>query len=150
MTKFINKFIVNEDIEKVWQFYTDNKHLEIISPKELNLKIITTTNQIITLGQESTISAKIIIHRIWHSKIIFFQQYEYIDEMLTGPFKKWKHIHKFNQIKENETEVIDEVEFDLPYGIFGKIFSIYVHKKLKKIFAHRKDETIKYLNKYIN
>ncbi|HET8793747.1 MAG TPA: hypothetical protein VFM31_08135, partial [Nitrososphaeraceae archaeon] len=134
MTKFINKFIVNEDIEKVWQFYTDIKHLEIISPKELNLKIITTTNQIITLGQESTISAKIIIHRIWHSKIIFFQQYEYIDEMLTGPFKKWKHIHKFNQIKDNETEVIDEIEFDLPYGIFRKIISIYVNKKLKKLF----------------
>ena len=147
MTKFINKFIVNEDIEKVWQFYTDIKHLEIISPKELNLKIITTTNQIITLGQESTISAKIIIHWIWHSKIIFFQQYEYIDEMLTGPFKKWKHSHKFNQLKENETEVIDEVEFDMPYGIFGKIISIFVHKKLKKIFEHRKDETIKYLSK---
>jgi ligand-binding SRPBCC domain-containing protein len=147
LTKFINKFIVNEDIEKVWHFYTDIKHLEIISPKELNLKIITTTNQTITLGQESTISAKIIIPRIWHSKIIFFQQYEYIDEMLTGPFKKWKHIHKFNQLKENETEVIDEVEFDIPYGIFGKIISIFVHKKLKKRFEHRKDETIKYLSK---
>ncbi len=147
MTKFINKFIVNEDIEKVWQFYTDIKHLEIISPKKLNLKIITTTNQKITLGQESTISAKIIILRIWHSKIIFFQKYEYIDEMLTGPFKKWKHFHKFNQIRENETEVIDEVEFDLPYGIFGKVISIYVNQKLKKIFEHRKDETIKYLNK---
>ncbi|HEX5186258.1 MAG TPA: hypothetical protein VFV86_05150 [Nitrososphaeraceae archaeon] len=147
MSKFINKFIVNEDIEKVWQFYTDIKHLEIISPKELNLKIIITTNQTITLGQESTISAKIIIRRIWHSKIIFFQQYLYIDEMLTGPFKKWKHIHKFNQIKENETEVIDEIEFDMPYGIFGKIISMYVHKKLKKIFEHREVETVKYFSK---
>jgi ligand-binding SRPBCC domain-containing protein len=146
LTKFINKFIVNENIEKVWQFYTDIKHLEIISPKNLNLKIITTTNQTITLGQESTISAKIIIPSIWHSKITFFQKYEYIDEMSTGPFKKWKHIHKFNQIKDNETEVIDEIEFDLPYGIFRKIISIYVNKKLKKLFEYRKDETIKYLN----
>ncbi|HEX7258533.1 MAG TPA: SRPBCC family protein [Nitrososphaeraceae archaeon] len=147
MPKFINKFIVNEDIEKVWQFYTDIKHLEIISPKKLNLKIITTTNQKIILGQEVTISAKIIIQRIWHSKITFFQQYEYIDEMLTGPFNKWKHIHKFKQINKNKTEVIDEVEFDLPYGIFGKIASIYASKKLKKIFEHRKEETIRYLNK---
>ena len=133
LTKFINKFIVNEDIEKVWQFYTDIKHLEIISPKKLNLKIITTTNQKIILGQEVTISAKIIIQRIWHSKIIFFQKYEYIDVMLVGPFNKWKHFHKFKQINNNKTEVIDEVEFDLPYGIFGKIASIYVSKILKKI-----------------
>lgn len=147
MTKFINKFIVNEDIEKVWQFYTDIKHLEIISPKKLNLKIITTTNQKIILGQEVTISAKIVIQRIWHSKIIFFQQYEYIDVMLEGPFNKWKHIHKFKKINKNKTEVIDEVEFDLPYGIFGKIISLYVSKILKKIFEHRKEETIRYLSK---
>ena len=147
MTKFINKFIVNENIEKVWQFYTDIKQLEIISPKKMNLKIISITNQKILLGQEVTISAKIIFRRIWHSKIIFFQQYEYIDIMLEGPFNKWKHIHKFKQINKNKTEVIDEVEFDLPYGIFGKIASIYVNKKLKKIFEHRKEETIRYLNK---
>ena len=39
MIKFINKFIINEDIEKVWEFYTDIRHLEIITPKKLNLKI---------------------------------------------------------------------------------------------------------------
>lgn len=148
MTKFKNKFIINEDIQKVWEFYTDIKHLEIISPKKLKLRIITTTNQKLILGQEAIISAKItIIPRRWHSKITFFQQYEYIDEMLTGPFKKWKHIHKFRQIDKNKTEVIDEVEFELPYGIFGRIASIYVNKKLKKIFEHRKEETIKYLSK---
>ncbi len=148
MTKFKNKFIVNKDLQKVWEFYTDINHLEIISPKKLKLKIITTTNQKLILGQEAIISAKIIIiRRIWHSKITFFQHYEYIDEMLTGPFKKWKHIHKFRQIDKNKTEVIDEVEFELPYGIFGRIASIYVNKNLKKIFEHRKEETIKYLSK---
>jgi ligand-binding SRPBCC domain-containing protein len=148
LAKFKNKFIINEDIQKVWDFYTDIKHLEVISPKELNLKIMTTTNQRIILGQEAVISAKIIIkQRTWHSKITFFQQYEYIDEMLKGPFYKWKHIHKFKQINKNKTEVIDEVEFDLSYGIFGRIASIYVNKKLKTIFEHRKEETIKYLSK---
>ena len=76
MIKFIHKFIINEDIEKVWEFYTDIRHLEIITPKKLNLKIITTTNQKIILGQETILSAKIIIiKRTWHSKITFFQQY---------------------------------------------------------------------------
>ncbi|MGI0051084.1 MAG: hypothetical protein ACRD8K_05030, partial [Nitrososphaeraceae archaeon] len=82
MVKFINKFIINEDIEKVWKFYTDIGYLEIITPKKLNLKIINTTNQKIILGQETIISAKIIgIQRTWRSKITFFQQYEYVDEM---------------------------------------------------------------------
>ena len=147
MIKFIHKFIINEDIEKVWEFYTDIRHLEIITPKKLNLKIINTTNQKIILGQETTISAKIIIiERIWHSKITFFQQYEYIDEMVEGPFIKWKHTHKFQRINKNKTEIIDKVEFSLPYGIFGKIGSIFFTKLLRQLFEHRKNETIKYLS----
>jgi ligand-binding SRPBCC domain-containing protein len=147
LIKFIHKFIINEDIEKVWEFYTDIRHLEIITPKKLNLKIINTTNQKIILGQETTISAKIIIiERIWHSKITFFQQYEYIDEMVEGPFIKWKHTHKFQRIDKNKTEIIDKVEFSLPYGIFGKIGSIFFTKLLRQLFEHRKNETIKYLS----
>lgn len=53
--------------------------------------------------------------------------------MLEGPFNKWKHINKFKKINNNKTEVIDEVEFDLQYKIFGKIILIYVSKILKKI-----------------
>ena len=148
MIKFIHKFIINEDIEKVWEFYTDIRHLEIITPKKLNLKIINTTNQKIILGQETILSAKIIImKRTWHSKIIYFQQYEYIDEMLEGPFMKWKHTHKFKRINKNKTEIIDEVEFSLPYGVFGKIGSIFFIKILRQLFEHRKDETIKYLSR---
>jgi ligand-binding SRPBCC domain-containing protein len=148
LIKFINKFIINEDIEKVWEFYTDIRHLEIITPKKLNLKIIKTTNQKIILGQETIISAKIIIiQSTWHSKITLFQQYEYIDEMLEGPLKKWKHTHTFKRINENKTEIIDKVEFSLPYGIFGKIASIFFIKILRQLFEHRKDETIKYLGR---
>lgn len=147
MIKFIHKFIINEDIEKVWEFYTDIRHLEIITPKNLNLKIINTTNQKIILGQETIISAKIIIiEKIWRSKITFFQQYEYIDEMVEGPFIKWKHTHKFQRINKNKTEIIDKVEFSLPYGIFGKIGSIFFTKLLRQLFEHRKNETIKYLS----
>ena len=148
MIKFIHKFIINEDIEKVWEFYTDIRHLEIITPKKLNLKIVNTTNQKIILGQETIISAKImIIQTTLHSKITFFQQYEYIDEMLEGPFIKWKHTHKFIRINSNKTEIIDKVEFILPYGLFGKIVSIFFTKILRQLFEHRKDETIKYLSR---
>ena len=132
----------------MWDFYTDIRHLEIITPKKLNLKIINTSNQKIILGQETILSAKIIIiQRTWHSKITFFQQYEYIDEMLEGPFMKWKHTHKFERINKNKTEIIDEVEFSLPYGAFGKIVSICVTKILRQLFKYRKDETIKYLSR---
>jgi ligand-binding SRPBCC domain-containing protein len=80
-------------IEKVWHFYTDVKHLETITSKEMDLKIVNTTDQNIVQEQEIWASSKIFekmkIRRTmtWHSKITFFKKYEYIDEMLAGPFK---------------------------------------------------------------
>ena len=116
MQNFKHQFIVNSPIDRVWKFYTDVKHLEIITPKETGLKIINFTSQNIVQGQEIWCSGKIIAKRRmrWHSKITFLKHYEYVDEMLAGPFKKWRHLHKFQNIDEKLTAVIDEIEFELP------------------------------------
>ena len=83
----------------------------------------------------------------WHSKITFLKRYEYVDEMLAGPFKKWRHLHKFQNIDEKQTEVIDEIEFELPYGMLGKLLEGYAYKQLQKTFEHRKTATVKALEK---
>jgi ligand-binding SRPBCC domain-containing protein len=143
-------FIVNNNIDKVWEFYTDIKHLEIISPKEMNLKIInSTTGQKLIQGSEIRIARKIIFLRktTWHSKITYLKLFEYVDEMLKGPFKKWRHLHRFYDINQKQTQVIDEVDFELPHGIIGELlFEGYTYNRLEKIFAHRKEATIKALD----
>ena len=59
MRAFRHAFIVKSPIEKVWHFYTNIKHLEIITPKKMDLKIINTTNQNIVQGQEIWVGSKI-------------------------------------------------------------------------------------------
>jgi ligand-binding SRPBCC domain-containing protein len=148
---FRQSFIVKSPIEKVWHFYTDVKHLEIITPKEIELKIISTTNQNIVQGQEIWVSGKIFekIRKMkWHSKITFLRAHEYIDEMLSGPFKKWRHLHRFRDIDGKQTEIIDEVEFELPYSIIGKLFEGYAYKQLQGIFEYRKRATVNSFSKY--
>ena len=149
---FRQSFVVQSSIERVWHFYTNVKHLEVITPKQIDLQIIKTTSENIVQGQEILVSGKIFevikITRkmIWHSKITFLKKYEYTDEMLEGPFKKWRHTHKFHNIMDGEqTEIIDEVEFELPYGILGKLFEGYANKQLQNIFEHRKIATVKAL-----
>jgi ligand-binding SRPBCC domain-containing protein len=113
--------------------------LETITPKEIDLKIINTTNQKIVQGQEIWVSGKII------AKITFLKAYEYVDEMLVGQFKKWRHLHKFRNIDGKQTEIIDEIEFELPYGILGKLFEGYAYKQLHNFFEYRKIATVKEL-----
>jgi ligand-binding SRPBCC domain-containing protein len=139
---------VNNNINKVWEFYTDINHLKIITPKEINLQVINATDQKFSQGTEIWIEGKILIFKrsAWHSVITFLKSYEYVDEMLAGPFKKWNHLHKFRDLDYGQkTEVVDQVDFELPYGIVGKLFEGYAYNQLRKIFDHRKIATIKNL-----
>ena len=148
MQTFKNTFLVNNNINKVWEFYTDINHLRIITPRGINLQVINTTDQKFSQGTEIWIEGKILISRrkAWHSVITFLKPYEYVDEMLSGPFKKWRHLHKFHDLDHGQkTEVLDQVHFELPYGILGKLIEGYAYNQLRKIFDYRKIATIKNL-----
>ncbi|MGD1838679.1 MAG: SRPBCC family protein [Nitrososphaeraceae archaeon] len=148
MPRFENSFVVDQQIDSVWKFYTDIKHLEIITPKKLELKIIKCTNPEIILGQECWIEGKIIMKKIkWHSKITFFRKHEYTDEMIEGPFKKWIHTHRFSDLGNMKTKIIDEIEYELPFGLLRKMLNKYSKIQLEKIFNHRKNITCLKLNK---
>ena len=146
---------MNCPIDRVWEFYIDVKHLGIITPKELELKIINSTSQKLAQGSEIWLEGKITTilskRTKWHSTITLFSvsshQCEYVDEMLTGPFKKWRHLHKFDDVDNNQkqTQVIDEIDFELPYGRLGKLFDGYVYRRLEKLFYQRKLATIRAL-----
>ena len=147
---FKHSFVVNSPIDRVWEFYTDIKHLEIITPKEMKLKVTDATSQKLTQGSEIWLEGKLMISkRRWHSIIKSLRPYQYIDEMLTGPFKEWRHLHKFYDININnnqkQTEVLDEVDFEIPYHPVGRLFEGYAYRRLQKLFDHRKAATIRTL-----
>ena len=52
----------------------------------------------------------------------------FVDEMLEGKFKSFKHQHTFIQ-KNGFVIMEDKIQYETPYGIFGKLFD---HLLLKK------------------
>lgn len=145
-----NEFEVNSNIEKVWEFYTDIKHLEIISPSDIKLHLIESTDKILKKGTVACFYGKKIISAQWCSKITFFEKYEYVDEMIQNgnkkpPFRLWYHRHRFNENDDCKTRVVDNIEFELPFGPIGKLLEFYVELNLLKIFKHREHATKKFL-----
>jgi len=150
MKSFEQSFKVNCNIDKVWDFYTDIKHLEIITPPQLKLRIIETSNQQVVEGLRMTLSAKLVLYSSkLHSiiSLVDISKHMYIDEMVKGPFKKWKHVHLFSDIGKNQTLVTDTIEFELPFFFLGKLMEGYVESNLKKIFEFRKIQTVNILSK---
>lgn len=142
MKTFHHCFAVDAPVDRVWDFYTDLRHLEIITPKRLDFKIIESSSSRITLGQTAYFSSKILTRITWKTKITACKPYTYVDEMSNSLFKRWRHTHVFHKINKNHTRITDEIEFELQYGFIGKMFEWYAMDKLKKIFAHRQQATI--------
>jgi len=150
MKNFYHEFEVNSGLDDVWKFYTNIRHLEIVSPKEIKLNIMQVSDEVLKEGTVAGLSGKLIIATKWYSKITYFGKYQYIDEMIQNennmpPFKKWKHTHIFKEIDSYKTKVIDKIEFAMPYGFLGNILDFYIIFKLRKIFEYRKIATKKYL-----
>jgi ligand-binding SRPBCC domain-containing protein len=66
----------------------------------------------------------------------------FVSEMVKGAFKKLHHQHFFEQ-KNNATIMRDLFIFEVPFGIFGKLFSKLVLANYMKGFLIKRNETIK-------
>jgi ligand-binding SRPBCC domain-containing protein len=145
---FRSSFVVDAPIDKVWDFYTDLHHLEVITPKEMDFKIIESSSSQITHGQTASLSGKLLTRITWKTKITSCKPYTYVDEMSKGLFKHWKHTHVFHKINEKQTRITDEIEFELPCGRIGKLFERYAQNRLGKIFVYRQSATIRALSNF--
>lgn len=145
--KFENSFTVGTSIANVWDFYTQIKHLEVITPPSIGLKIIHCPTSYIIDGLLVTLSGKMILfNRKWTSKITISGVHQYVDEMINGPFKKWRHTHIFEEVKSDLTIVSDKVEFELPNYFGGRVMEGLVKRNLQKIFDYRRSQTIQRLS----
>jgi ligand-binding SRPBCC domain-containing protein len=62
----------------------------------------------------------------------------FIDEQLSGPYKKWVHTHDFLPIKEGVL-IRDQIIYKIPMGLAGNFFGHpFIKKDLQKIFNYRK------------
>lgn len=141
INSFSSIFDVHSSLETVWAFYTNIRHLEKITPPYMLLRVLDTSDEIMKEGSEAWLTGKIIFRNKWHSKITFFKPFRYVDEMITSEndkpiFSHWKHEHIFVG-DEMQTRVIDNIQFELPLGVIGRIFRQYAKAKLRNLFNYR-------------
>jgi ligand-binding SRPBCC domain-containing protein len=61
----------------------------------------------------------------------------FVDEMVSGPFKSMKHLHKF-KVVEGYTLMTDEFDYHSPLGVLGKVAdALFLKSYMEKLLAHR-------------
>jgi uncharacterized protein (TIGR01777 family) len=130
---------VPEKREKVFEFFSEAKNLEKITPDFLNFKVTYQSTDSIQSG--TVFQYKLSLHGLplkWETHIENWNpDKSFSDYQTKGPYKIWHHTHKFQDYK-NGTLMTDTVYYKLPFGFLGELFGgWYVKKDVKNIFKHR-------------
>lgn len=68
---------------------------------------------------------------------------EFVDVQEKGPFRAWRHAHRFRDDGPNAAVLEDAIEYELPLGTLGALFGgALVRKKLARLFEHRHRVTV--------
>jgi ligand-binding SRPBCC domain-containing protein len=126
-------------IEKV---FNTNRNIDIhqqSASKTKEIAIAGITSGLINKNETVTWKGKHFGVYIKHQSVISEMNFPtyFVDEQLKGHFKSFKHQHFFEQ-KENHVEVTDILEYQTPFGIFGKLFDRFLLKNhLTNFIIHR-------------
>ena len=102
------------------------------------------TNGLINCGETVTWRGKHFGFYLTHkSRITSMELYDYfVDEMEKGKFKTFKHQHFFEE-KNGITIMKDHLQYETPFGIFGKLFDVLFLKTHLTQFLLERNKILK-------
>lgn len=128
-------------IQEAWNFFSSPKNLALITPAELDFRILT------RLDDGEIYPGMVINYMVrplfgisvrWQTEICEVNKpFSFTDRQVSGPYKTWIHRHEFIE-KDNGVLMKDEVRYELPLGLVGNIGKWLVQNRVEKIFAYRR------------
>ena len=132
-------------VSKAWDFLSDPSNLKTITPPYMGFKILEGNESKMYSGQiiKYTVTTVLGIRTGWVTEITHVEDQKYfVDEQRFGPYALWHHKHFIKEIKGG-VEMIDIVDYKLPFGFLGRLaHPILVKRKLKEIFDFRYNKLI--------
>ena len=134
---------LSTDIQTAWDFFSSAKNLAVITPPELDFRILTNLeDKEIYEGMiiDYTVKPLFGIPLHWKTEIQKINKPAmFVDNQVKGPYKLWEHIHTFME-KDNGVLMHDIVKYQIPFGFLGTLAHfLIIRKKIEHIFSFRKE-----------
>ncbi|MCC7435925.1 MAG: SRPBCC family protein [Methanoregulaceae archaeon] len=137
--------------DAVWAFHASPSALERLTPPEQNLESATSEGGGAGLplvdGALHVLRFRLGPFRMeWRARISEVDPpHGFTDTAEKSPFKSWRHRHGFLP-HEGGCLLVDEIEYELPFGILGRIAEPFVRRDVDRLFAFRHRETLKHVD----
>jgi ligand-binding SRPBCC domain-containing protein len=127
---------VERQLKQVFDFFSDARNLERITPPWLRFEVLTPDS--LKMSPGTLIDYRLRLHRIplrWRSEITVWEPpYRFVDVQRKGPYRLWEHEHRFDGIG-GATRVRDRVRYSVLGG--SLVQKLFVSRDIEGIFAYR-------------
>jgi len=122
--------------DEVFPLFADARQLERLTPSWLHFSVLTPPPIEMQVG--TRIDYKLRLHGVpvrWKTRISCWEPpFRFVDEQLQGPYRKWVHLHTFEQ-NAGQTICRDQVDYDCLGGWL--VHELFVRRDLQRIFTFR-------------
>lgn len=147
MPVYESSVTVAAPLSEVWAFHQDvMTNLAALSPPEAGVRVESADPLPPRLGTRVVITARApVVGRVrWLAEYVEHRPPGddgaawFTDVQVEGPFKSWRHTHRFEAAGDKRTVCRDHVEYRVPGGpLAGLADAIIVRRQLKAMFDHR-------------
>jgi ligand-binding SRPBCC domain-containing protein len=132
------ELILSRTRDEVFEFFSQASNLQKITPPWMHFHILRLPAE---MKPGARIAYALRVRGIpikWLTEIEQWNPpYEFVDVQLKGPYKLWRHTHRFTEVPGG-TRVEDHVEYELPFGWIGRaVHFVQVARDLGQIFDYR-------------
>lgn len=131
-------------IEEVFDFFSDARNLEALTPPTLRFEILTPSPIRMEVG--TLIDYKLRLRGIpirWRSEITAWEPpHRFVDEQIRGPYRLWAHEHTFAE-RDGGTLTRDVVKYAVHGGAL--VNRVFVERDVRKIFEYRTERLLEAL-----
>ena len=137
--RFTKESIIRASAEAVFAFHEAPDAFERLQPPW-------ETSEIVQPPSSLEVGTRVILRTklgpLWQTIVAEHVAYEpgkmFADRMIQGPFASWLHKHIVTPRGPNECVLTDDIEYELPLGILGRIVGgAYARHKLERLFEFR-------------
>jgi ligand-binding SRPBCC domain-containing protein len=145
MQRFEKSSVIASPVESVWALHERQDAIELLSPPAMRPRVLYKKGGLRT-GSRVELRVPLGPFKMrWLALHVDHEDFRYfIDEQIRGPFRYWKHVHRFEPV-DGGTKLTDFIEFSLPLGpVTDWIFGWAVKLQLRWMFNHRHAMTAKH------
>jgi ligand-binding SRPBCC domain-containing protein len=136
--------VIPATMAQAWEFFSNPANLERITPPSLKIRIRSKVPERMHEGLLIRYRVKPLlgIPLTWVTEITRVEEPTcFVDEQRSGPYRLWRHVHRFEELPSGGVRMVDEVTYALPFGWLSEpVHRLLARRRLEEIFKFRAEQ----------